>query len=76
MKHEPEREARRWLLQAKHDLDDADFSLGGERFNLACFLSQQCVNIKKNALQFVINDCEFKETAIQWGYEQDKREVV
>jgi len=41
MKHEPESEARRWLLQAKHDLDDADFSLGGERFNLACFLSQQ-----------------------------------
>jgi len=29
MKHEPENEARRWLLQAKHDLDDADFSLGG-----------------------------------------------
>lgn len=25
MKHEPESEARRWLLQAKHDLDDADF---------------------------------------------------
>jgi hypothetical protein len=31
-------------------------------------LAQQCVNIKKDALQFVINDREFKETAIQWGY--------
>ena len=31
-------------------------------------LVQQCVNIKKDALQFVINDREFKETAIQWGY--------
>ena len=41
MKHEPESEARRWLLQAKHDLDDANFSSEGERFNLACFLSQQ-----------------------------------
>jgi len=37
MKREPESEARRWLLQAKHDLDDANFSLEGERFNLACF---------------------------------------
>ncbi|PPA78997.1 MAG: HEPN domain protein [ANME-2 cluster archaeon HR1] len=41
MKREPKSEARRWLLQAKHDLDDANFSLEGERFNLACFLSQQ-----------------------------------
>ncbi len=31
-------------------------------------LAQQCVNIKKDALQFVINDREFKQTAIQWGY--------
>jgi len=29
MKREPESEARRWLLQAKHDLDDANFSLEG-----------------------------------------------
>ena len=26
MKREPESEAKRWLLQAKHDLDDANFS--------------------------------------------------
>jgi len=31
-------------------------------------LAQQCVNIKKNALQFALNDREFKETAIQWGH--------
>jgi len=41
MKYEPKSEARHWLLQAKHNLDDANFSLEGERFNLACFLSQQ-----------------------------------
>ncbi len=41
MKRDPGSEAKRWLLQAKHDLDDANFSLEGERFNLACFLSQQ-----------------------------------
>ncbi len=39
-------------------------------------LAQQCVNIKKDALQFVINDREFKQTAIQWGYNKIKREVV
>ncbi len=37
MKREPESEARRWLLQAKHDLDDANFSIEGERFNLYVF---------------------------------------
>ena len=33
-------------------------------------LAQQCVNIKKDALQFVINDREFKQTATLWGYNQ------
>jgi hypothetical protein len=33
-------------------------------------LAQQCVNVKKDALQFVINDREFKQTAIQWGHIQ------
>jgi len=33
-------------------------------------LAQQCVSIKKDALQFVINDREFKETAIQWGFKK------
>ncbi|MCJ7774112.1 MAG: BREX-1 system adenine-specific DNA-methyltransferase PglX, partial [Desulfobacterales bacterium] len=30
-------------------------------------LASQCVNIKKDALKFMINDLEFKQTAIQWG---------
>ncbi|MDW7777178.1 MAG: BREX-1 system adenine-specific DNA-methyltransferase PglX [Methanosarcinales archaeon] len=34
-------------------------------------LAQQCVNIKKDALQFVINDCEFKQTAIHWGLKNE-----
>ena len=34
-------ESARWLRQAQQDLDDADFSRQGGRFNLACFLGQQ-----------------------------------
>lgn len=41
MRHKPEEEGMRWLLQARQDLDDARYSFGGRRFNLACFLSQQ-----------------------------------
>ena len=31
-------------------------------------LAQQCVSIKKDALQFVLTDREFKQIAIQWGH--------
>jgi HEPN domain-containing protein len=31
----------RWLLQARQDLDDADYNLKGKRYHLVCFLSQQ-----------------------------------
>jgi len=41
MKRSNEEEAKRWLQQAKRDLDDAIFSKEGQRYNLACFLSQQ-----------------------------------
>jgi len=41
MKLEPAVEARRWLLQAEQDLDDAEFNLSGKRYNVACFLAQQ-----------------------------------
>jgi HEPN domain-containing protein len=41
MKLEPMNEARRWLLQAEQDLDDAEFNLSGGRYNVACFLAQQ-----------------------------------
>ena len=34
-------EGARWFRQALQDLDDADFSREGSRFNLACFLGQQ-----------------------------------
>ncbi len=34
-------EAKRWLEQARRDLDDARYAADGERWNLACFLSQQ-----------------------------------
>lgn len=39
----PDRKAEglRWLRQAEHDLSDADYSLSGGRYNLACFLCQQ-----------------------------------
>ena len=35
------KEGARWFRQAVQDLDDADFSRDGSRFNLACFLGQQ-----------------------------------
>lgn len=41
MKPEATDEGKRWLLQAKQDLDDAQYNSEGERYNIACFLSQQ-----------------------------------
>lgn len=41
MKLDPHEEGMRWLLQARQDLDDADYNLKGMRYHLACFLSQQ-----------------------------------
>ncbi|MDP3103781.1 MAG: N-6 DNA methylase [Candidatus Methanoperedens sp.] len=35
-------------------------------------LTQNCVDLKKSLLQFAINDREFKQTAIQWGYNKAK----
>lgn len=43
MKEEPESEAMRWYRQAEQDLKDAQYLLEGDRFNLACLLSQQSV---------------------------------
>jgi HEPN domain-containing protein len=34
-------EGARWLRQAQQDLEDAEFTREGARFNLACFLGQQ-----------------------------------
>ena len=41
MKLDPHEEGMRWLLQARQDLDDANYNLEGKRYHLACFLSQQ-----------------------------------
>lgn len=41
MQLDPEREYQRWIKQAGLDLDDAEYSAKGGRYNLACFLSQQ-----------------------------------
>ena len=34
-------EGARWFRQAERDLEDAAFNRQGERYNIACFLSQQ-----------------------------------
>lgn len=34
-------EAMRWLRQAERDMDDARFTLGGDRYSLTCFVAQQ-----------------------------------
>lgn len=41
MRPDPRQEGMRWLKQAQRDLDDARYSMEGQRFNLACFLAQQ-----------------------------------
>lgn len=41
MKKSGEEEAKRWFQQAKRDLEDAVYLKEGQRYNLACFLSQQ-----------------------------------
>ncbi|MBC7248597.1 MAG: HEPN domain-containing protein [Actinobacteria bacterium] len=41
MQPDPRREYERWIRQARHDLDDAEFNAQGGRYHLACFLSQQ-----------------------------------
>lgn len=57
----------------------ADFSIGGlkkipyksplsETEKNVAKLAINCMNLKKELLQYVINDSGFKQTAIQWGY--------
>lgn len=41
MQPDPLDEGRRWLDQARQDLDDARYLREGDRHNLACFHSQQ-----------------------------------
>ncbi len=62
MKIETSNEARRWLLQAEQDLDDAEFNLSGGRYNVACFLAQQSAEKALKAYLFS------KEAEEVWGH--------
>jgi HEPN domain-containing protein len=46
-------EAKRRLLQAIQDLDDAKFNHLGKRYNVACFLAQQSVEKALKAYLFM-----------------------
>jgi HEPN domain-containing protein len=52
MKPDPKAEGLRWLRQAEHDLSDADYSLAGGRYSLACFLCQQAAEKALKALLY------------------------
>ena len=52
MKPEPVLEGERWLRQAEYDLSDAQYSLAGDRYNLTCFLAQQCAEKAVKAYLF------------------------
>jgi len=55
-------DAKRWLLQALQDLDDAKFNLSGKKNNIACFLAQQ--SAEKALKAFLI----FKGAEEVWGH--------
>jgi len=55
-------DAKRWLLQALQDLDDAKFNLSGKKNNIACFLAQQ--SAEKVLKAFLI----FKGAEEVWGH--------
>lgn len=55
-------DALRWLRQAEHDLDDARFVVSGERYGLACFLSQQSA---EKALKAFLYACGAE---MVWGH--------
>ena len=41
MRPDPREEGRRWLRQARQDMDDTRYNQTGGRYHLACFLAQQ-----------------------------------
>ena len=41
MRPDPAAEGRRWLRQAEHGLNDAEYARDGRRYNLACFPCQR-----------------------------------
>jgi HEPN domain-containing protein len=62
MKMNVSEEANRWLSQALRDLDDARFSMDGQRYNLACFLAQQSAEKALNGCFF------FRGAESVWGH--------
>jgi hypothetical protein len=58
-------------LQAR-DISRMPFPSSPDTERCVSALANQCVNIKKDALQFIINDRALKQTAIQWGYNRTK----
>ncbi len=44
MRPDPKAEGLRGLRQAEHDLSDAEYSLAGRRYSLACFLCHQAAS--------------------------------
>ena len=62
MSPDPKHQGERWLRQAERDLDDARFTLSGERYNLACFLAQQCAEKAVKAFLFD------KGASYVWGH--------
>ncbi len=50
MKPDPRRASERWLRQAEHDFNDAQFCASGKRYNVACFLCQQAAGKALKAL--------------------------
>jgi HEPN domain-containing protein len=41
MRPDPVEEGKRWLQQARQDMDDARYNQAGGRYHLTCFLAQQ-----------------------------------
>lgn len=40
--------------------------------NIKLYTLKNC-NIKRSSLQFTINDSEFKQTAVQWGFQNKEK---
>lgn len=62
MRPNQKKEAKRWLMQAERDFDDAKFASNGKRYNLACFLAQQSA---EKALKAYLYSQDTEEV---WGH--------
>ena len=52
MQSTPQREAARWLEEARADQDTARYLADGRRFNTACFMAQQAAEKAMNAFLY------------------------